>query len=209
MDASTVTAAIAGVIGAIIGAGGVAPLIVAIAKSRRDLVLDSHGFAQKQFDRMEKRIAILEVSEKECLEAKEQLSHDLGRLTEEVSHLRETLEAVTRQHPAMIRCDCNGIIEEWSAGAEAMFGRSSQEMMGQPLHEIIPVKAREAHTEAFLNAARSDVIVRSRTFRDVFASTRRGEIPVRIVVTCWEEIPGDKTSRKFLGEIYSLTAKST
>jgi len=96
MGGDAVTATIAGIVGAIIGAGGIAPIIIAFHKSRRDLVLDSQVFATQQFNRMEKRIASLEVSEKECLQAKYDLSRQIGQLTEEVENLRQQLEGKKR-----------------------------------------------------------------------------------------------------------------
>ena len=96
MDGDAVTATIAGIIGAILGAGGVTPIIIAFQKSRRDLVLDSQVFATKQFDRMEKRIASVEASEKECRATNSVLSKQLGQLTEEVEQLKLQLEGKKR-----------------------------------------------------------------------------------------------------------------
>ena len=50
---------------------------------------------------------------------------------------------------AIILADRQGAIRLWNAGAEAIFGYSSQEVIGQSLDVIIPERLRPAHWKAF------------------------------------------------------------
>ncbi|MGH8627368.1 MAG: PAS domain-containing protein [Gammaproteobacteria bacterium] len=50
---------------------------------------------------------------------------------------------------AIIFADRQGVIRLWNAGAEAVFGYSSEEVIGQSLDVIIPERLRPAHWKAF------------------------------------------------------------
>jgi PAS domain S-box-containing protein len=50
---------------------------------------------------------------------------------------------------AMVFADREGIIRLWNAGAEAMFGYSAQEALGQSLDIIIPENLRGRHWERY------------------------------------------------------------
>ena len=53
---------------------------------------------------------------------------------------------------AMIFADPEGIIRMWNPGAEAVFGFTSAESIGQSLDLIIPERIRKAHWEGFQKA---------------------------------------------------------
>lgn len=84
MESTTTTtiiiAAATAAVGAILGAGGVTPLVVAVMHSRRESTKATRDFSVAMFERMESRITALEASERECMEAKEQLSVEVGTL---------------------------------------------------------------------------------------------------------------------------------
>jgi len=46
----------------------------------------------------------------------------------------------------------NGVIQHWDAGAEQLFGYSSEEALGQSLDLIVPAEFRERHWAGFRNA---------------------------------------------------------
>lgn len=50
---------------------------------------------------------------------------------------------------AVIHADRQGLIELWNPAAEAMFGFSAAEAIGQSLDIIIPERLREAHWRGF------------------------------------------------------------
>jgi PAS domain S-box-containing protein len=53
---------------------------------------------------------------------------------------------------AIIFADRRGVIRLWNAGAEAVFGYSSEEAAGNSLDVIIPERLRPAHWKAFHQA---------------------------------------------------------
>ena len=50
---------------------------------------------------------------------------------------------------AIIFADPDGIIRLWNSGAEAMFGYSAEQALGQTLDLIVPEKMRERHWEGY------------------------------------------------------------
>jgi PAS domain S-box-containing protein len=50
---------------------------------------------------------------------------------------------------AVIFSDGDGVIRFWNAGAEAMFGYSAEEAMGQTLDLIVPERQRARHWEGY------------------------------------------------------------
>ena len=50
---------------------------------------------------------------------------------------------------AIVFADSDGIIRLWNSGAEAIFGYSAEEALGQTLDLIVPEKLRERHWEGY------------------------------------------------------------
>src|SRR5688572_17579348 len=50
---------------------------------------------------------------------------------------------------AVIFAGTNGTIQEWNAAAEALFGHSAADAIGQSLDLIVPERFREAHWKGF------------------------------------------------------------
>ena len=50
---------------------------------------------------------------------------------------------------AIVFADLDGIIRLWNSGAEAIFGYSAEEALGQTLDLIVPEKLREKHWEGY------------------------------------------------------------
>ena len=57
----------------------------------------------------------------------------------------------------VIFADRAGTIRLWNAGAEAMFGYSAQEAIGQPLALIIPERLRARHDEGYRRVMQTGV----------------------------------------------------
>lgn len=62
---------------------------------------------------------------------------------------------VAQASDAIIFADRQGLIRLWNAGAEAVFGYSPGEALGQSLDLIIPQRLRAAHWKAFDEATNS------------------------------------------------------
>lgn len=57
----------------------------------------------------------------------------------------------------VIFADCDGVIRFWNAGAEAIFGYSAQEAVGQPLELIIPERLRARHDAGYRHVMQTGV----------------------------------------------------
>lgn len=66
-------------------------------------------------------------------------------------------QIVEGTHDAIIFADRDEVIRIWNAGAEAMFGYTAAEAVGQTLHLIIPEKLRARHSTGFRNVMGSGV----------------------------------------------------
>jgi PAS domain S-box-containing protein len=65
---------------------------------------------------------------------------------------------------AIILADLNGIIVEWNAAAESVFGHPASEAVGQSLDLIVPERFREAHWAGYDRAlAAGDTKYRGQT----------------------------------------------
>jgi PAS domain S-box-containing protein len=66
---------------------------------------------------------------------------------------RDLFQAILDQvSDAIIFVDRHGTVRLWSRGAEAIFGYSAAEMLGNSLDVIIPERLRSAHWEGFRRA---------------------------------------------------------
>ncbi|MBI4328867.1 MAG: PAS domain S-box protein [Chloroflexi bacterium] len=58
---------------------------------------------------------------------------------------------------AVIAADSKGTIQLWNAGAEAIFGYTADEALGQTLDLIVPERQRERHWAGFFKVVESGV----------------------------------------------------
>jgi PAS domain S-box-containing protein len=58
---------------------------------------------------------------------------------------------------AVVFSDQDGIIRIWNAGAEAIFGYSAEEAVGEMLDIIVPEKMRERHWEGYFRVMKTGV----------------------------------------------------
>ena len=76
-----------------------------------------------------------------------------GSLTEEEIHRRIVSDAPD----AIVFADAEGRIRLWNAGAEAIFGYSANEALGQSLDLIVPEKQRARHWEGYRRVMKTGV----------------------------------------------------
>lgn len=106
---------------------------------------------------------------------------------------------------AIIVIDQFGHVVSWNHAAHAMFGYSCQEMLGQTIERIIPVRAREAHRAGLARMlAYGEDAFRARA-REMHALRKDGsEFPVELSLGLWRDADGlyftgivrDATERK-------------
>ncbi len=65
------------------------------------------------------------------------------------SNLRMARLLLDQAPDAVIFAGPDGIIQEWNAAAEALFGHSASDAIGQSLDLIVPERFREAHWRGF------------------------------------------------------------
>lgn len=80
------------------------------------------------------------------------------------------------QRSALVRSDPEGFIVEWDDGAEAFFGYSREEAIGQSLDLIVPEEFRDRHWAGFNNAIASGVCRMDRATTNVPVRCKDGQI---------------------------------
>lgn len=103
---------------------------------------------------------------------------------------------------AIVTTDETGMIRSWNGSAQRMFGYSPDEVLGQPLTILMPVRYRHAHMaglERFLGGAPPQVIGRR---VELHALRKDGEeFPIELSLTTWIGASG----RHFTGVLRDLS----
>ena len=81
---------------------------------------------------------------------------------------------VENTQEAVIFADCEGMIRLWNIGAEAIFGYSAAEVLGQPLELIIPERLRDQHRHGFHRVMATGVTQYDRKLLAVPATRKHG-----------------------------------
>nr|MBA3352249.1 PAS domain S-box protein [Blastocatellia bacterium] len=111
------------------------------------------------------------------------------RIDERTATLQATEERtrliIATAYDAFIGMDSAGLITDWNPRAEATFGWSSEEAVGQPMHElIIPPKFREMHVRGlkhFLDTGEGPVLNK---LIEISALHRDGrEMPIELMIS--------------------------
>lgn len=107
---------------------------------------------------------------------------------------QETLRAVMTEVAldAIIVLDEQGIAQDFNPAAEAIFGRSRQEVIGRPIGElIVPARLRQGHDAGFRTATVNRMLTASGRRREMTALRADGsEFPIEISVV--QVILGDE-----------------
>lgn len=84
-------------------------------------------------------------------------------------------ESIVEHIPlAIIFGDREGIVRLWNAGAEAMFGWSADEALGQSMDMIIPEKHRARHWEGYFHVMKTGLTKYGQSVLAVPALTKDG-----------------------------------
>jgi len=181
------------------------PIIVLTAfttteKTVESLNQGSFAYLTKPYNRDELKAILQRAVGMRDLAAKaERTEH---ALTESEGRFRALLQSAA---DAIICADANGYILSWNKAAERMFGYTEEELLGQPLPVIMPLRYREAHAARLETFRRTrEPAVLDRTI-EVDGLRRDGsEFPIELSVGTWETQEGpcfsaivrDMTDRK-------------
>ena len=104
------------------------------------------------------------------------------RLRESREHVQQIL---TASHDAFIGIDERGTITDWNPQAEVLFGFSSAEAVGQPLHaKIIPPRYRESHVQGLKRFLKTGTAVVLNRRLEMAALHQNGrEFPIEISIS--------------------------
>jgi PAS domain S-box-containing protein len=80
------------------------------------------------------------------------------------------------QNSALVRSDRKGLIVEWDDGAEAFFGYTREEAIGESLDLIVPEEFRDRHWTGFNNAIASGICRMDRAITNVPVRCKDGQI---------------------------------
>jgi PAS domain S-box-containing protein len=148
---------------------------------RRQKQDDSHDISLgKAFsDRLDKS----EQEHRECrielAKIKEERLKDreaIAKLESAVAHLQGDMQVNVAR--GMIVCDENGIMLEANHGVTLILGYAESELIGQPVHKLIPYDLRPQHETKFAEAVQRG---NANTRRDAFGLTKHGiEVPITI-----------------------------
>lgn len=174
---------------AALGGGGAVAFFTALFKFALSRNKQEDEQTRLFFLQYDKRISVLEASEKECREENVKLRQDIGKLSAEL----KLIQVISST--ANIQCDSAGIITHWNEAASFLFGWSREEAVGRPFTMIIPRRWREQASQAFTiavaehRAPTSETVLR---LRESHAQTSEGrEIPVSIFLEGWTSQSGE------------------
>jgi len=181
------------------------PIIVLTAfttteKTVESLNQGSFAYLTKPYNRNELKAILQRAVGMRDLAAKaERTEH---ALTESEGRFRALLQSAA---DAIICADANGYILSWNKAAERMFGYTEEELLGQPLLVIMPLRHREAHRarlESFRRTGES--VGLDRTIEVDGLRRDASEFPIELSIGTWETQEGpcfsaivrDMTDRK-------------
>jgi PAS domain S-box-containing protein len=105
---------------------------------------------------------------------------------------------------ALIAADGSGRVVTWNRAAERMFGRSADEMLGQPLTAIIPERFRAAHDAGIARVAATGQSKLAGSVVELSGLRRDGrEFPMELSIGLWENEEGTA----FAGVIRDITKR--
>ncbi|MBF0591703.1 MAG: PAS domain S-box protein [Nitrospirae bacterium] len=122
-------------------------------------------------------------------------------LQEREEHFRSIVQTTSN---AIISIDTNGNISMWNNGATDIFGYTAQEMIGQPLTRIIPVRFRQAHNNALKLAVDTGVSkTEGKTIEIAALRKDETEFFIELSVARWNA----RTGTFFTGIIKDITSR--
>jgi PAS domain S-box-containing protein len=99
---------------------------------------------------------------------------------------------VERLADAVVVSDRDGTIVQWNAAAEALFGWSAAEALGQSLDLIVPERFRERHWQGYHRAVETGAFRQERPMLEVPALHRDGrKLSIAFTITMLTDSNGD------------------
>ena len=92
MENTHLVAAMSGLVGALLGAGGIAPVVIAYGSHKRQTFIDAHRAMSEMFAQLSTRIENVEHAERQCIEAKEELLTQMIGMRTELEMLKSSLK---------------------------------------------------------------------------------------------------------------------
>jgi len=135
-------------------------------------------------------------------------SFERVQVQEDLSNNEQKLRSIMNASnvTAIVSIDSRGNLATWNPGAEAAFGYSEEEIVGQPLTLVIPERFRDAHTAGLKRATKGEAKYKviGKTV-ELFGLRKNGrEFPLELSLGVWEQggekyfsaIINDTTERK-------------
>lgn len=136
-----------------------------------------------------------------------------SRTLELLEHSEERFRSVAQTaNDAIVTADVRGNVVFWNRAAENIFGYRAEDIVGQPLLQIVPESMRAAHQQAFTRVFSEDGARPIRTSFEVPGRKKDGtEIPLELSLAQWDSgeesfftgIARDITERKRTEEALS------
>lgn len=198
---------ISGLVKAVTALISVATAIALLPLAPKALLLTSPQQLQAVNLELERQIHVRKQRETQLRRLTEQLEQRIKERTRELETINESLEKeiaigiqaqadlrdseeviqriIEVSLDAVITMDSHGNISGWNPQAEAIFGRPQQEVLGNPLADmVIPERYREAHRASlsrYLNSGESNVLNRRVEINAIHADGH--EFPVEVSIT--------------------------
>ncbi len=143
------------------------------------------------------------------LEARIELrTHEMRTTLSMLAESRQKLQGIVDTAlDAVVRVDALGTIVGWNRQAETVFGWTTQEALGRPLHEtIIPTQHRAAHQYGMDRFMRTDVSTVIDQRIEISALHRSGhEFPIELAIT--RVVLEDSSKFEFCSFIRDITQR--
>jgi adenylate cyclase len=141
-------------------------------------------------------------------------SEMMRQITSTEKRLQAVLESA---NDAVISIDSSGVVHLWNRAAEEIFGYTADQMVGEPLHAIIPERFRELHDTGIERVSSGGEHHVIGTTVELAAINSEGhELPIELSLATWETdgqrfysgIVRDITERKVAEHALQVANKS-
>lgn len=117
----------------------------------------------------------------------------IAKLESAVAHLQGDMAVNVAR--GLIVCDDKGVMLEVNHGVTLILGYTESELIGQPVHKLIPYDLRPKHEVRFAEAV---IRGNANTRRDAFGLTKQGiEVPITIELASLQEAGKVRFTAKF------------
>jgi adenylate cyclase len=122
-----------------------------------------------------------------------------------MSEDRTLAAIVSSATDSIVTANSEGLIVTWNPAAEAMFGHSASEAIGQPMAIIVPERFKEAHTLGMARvSAGGDPRIIGKTVQVAGLRRDGSEFPVELSLSMW----GEADDRHYVGIIRDVTERT-